>query len=124
MPHLSFIERLSLLLVVLATLVCLVAGHRPMSLGAGVGGLLAVANFFALRRLMLGIVRSNHPPRQIVLTLLLLVKIGVLGGAIYLVMTRLPVDPKGMLLGVSVVVLSIFVEGFRTVLRGAAAQSE
>ena len=119
---LHFIEKLALVLVAFATLLSLFAASMQFSLGVAVGGVLGVANFYALRRLMTGIMHSKSAPRQALLTVLLLLKFGLLGLALYLVIVYLPVDAVGMLLGVSLVVVSIFLEGARTVLRGAASE--
>lgn len=117
---LHFIEKLALVLLVVAVGISLVAAELRFTLGVLTGGLLGVANFYALRRLMTGIAESKHSPRQAFLTVLLLLKFGLLGVALYLVIVFLPIDATGMLLGVSLVVVSIFIEGFRTVLGKAA----
>ena len=92
----------------------------PLTLGVAVGGALGVANFYALRCLMAGIFRHRDtPPKQIAMTLLLMLKFGVLGGALYLVLTYLPVNGLALLFGVSLVVLSILAEGFRSAIRAS-----
>ncbi len=123
MKHgLHFIEKLALVLVALATLISLFVADFSFTLGLAVGGVLAVGNFYALRRLMTGIMESKSSPRQALLTILLLFKFGVLGALLYLIIVFLPVDAVGMLLGVSLVVTSIFIEGFRSVLGRAATE--
>jgi hypothetical protein len=114
---LHFIEKLSLVLVATATLISLFVANLDFTLGLAVGGVLATVNFYALRRLMLGIIESKQSPRQAFLMVLLLLKFGLLGLVLYLVLRFLPIDATGMLLGVSLVVTSIFVEGFRTMTR-------
>lgn len=120
------IERLGALLVALATLGSLLLGDWRVVLGVGLGGGLAVLNFAALRRIMQGIFASDNPRRQIVMTLLLLGKLALLAAVIYAIVRYVPVNAVALLGGISVVVLAIFVEGFRTVLcqKRAVASSE
>lgn len=119
-----FIEQLTLILTAAATLVTMLLAELPVTLGVGIGGALAAANFFALRRLMLGIAGSAERPRQVVLLLLLIAKFGIVAGIIYLVLTQLPVQAVAMLVGVSFVVIAIFIDSLRTMLRGATAPSD
>ena len=122
--RLHFIERLGLVLVALATLATLWLGRVDVTWGVLIGWLLGVVNFYALRRLMGGIMQAGNPPRQIALTLLLLVKFGLLGLVLYLVLTHFPIDPLSMLVGVSLVVVAIFIEGARSVLAAGGATGE
>ncbi|MCB9555044.1 MAG: ATP synthase subunit I [Deltaproteobacteria bacterium] len=122
--RLTLIETLALALVAVATLLALAFSTTPMTLGIGVGGVLAVANFYALRRLMLALSRAATPPRQLILSALLMLKFGVMGVLLFFVMTRLPVDGIGLLIGVSFVVIAIFVEGARMVLRANTAADD
>jgi hypothetical protein len=123
MPQSNNIERISLLLLAVATLLALVLADIPFALGTFVGGLLGVGNFAILRRLMAGIVASGSQPKKAMLSFILLFKFGLVGALIFVVMKYLPIDPVGLMIGVSTVVISIFVEGFRMVQRETAAQS-
>lgn len=120
------IERTSLVLVGLATLVSLLLWERSVVLGVAVGGGLAALNFIALRRLLQGLFHSSGttPQKQALLGILLTLKFGLLATAIFLIIKFVPVSPVALLVGISLVVLSIFVEGFASLFRGAAAQSE
>ena len=124
MPRLSFIERLGALLVVLASGITLALGGERLSLGVLVGGALSVANLYALRALIGALVRAKQPPRQAMLALLLVSKFVVLGAAIFVIVTYLPLNPLGVILGVSLAVLAVLAEGFRLALRGDRAQLE
>lgn len=119
LPPVQRIERLSLVLVVVAVLASLALRDLRVTLGVGIGGALGALNFLALRRILQGILRGDSSRKQAVLGALLTLKFGVLAGCIYLVVSRAPVRPGAFLVGFSVVVLAIFVEGFRTVLRDA-----
>ncbi len=114
------IEKLAALLVGIATLATLFLRDPRVTLGLALGGALATINFWALRRILQGILQGgSNPRRQAVLGLLLTIKLGVLAAVIYLAVSYLPVHPIAFLAGVSVVVLAIFIEGFRAALRPA-----
>ena len=116
------IERLALLLTGAATLISLVlTWDLGWVLGVALGGLLGVGNFYALRRLVGGLIGADgaRTRKQTVMGVLLTLKLGLLAAAIYLVIRFVPIEPLGLLCGISVVVVAIFFEGFRTVLRGA-----
>ena len=120
------VERISLVMVVMATLASLVAWQRPVFLGVGLGGLLAAANFYALRRILQSLFQAEgkRSGKQAVLAVLLTAKFGLLAASIFLVVRYLPVEPLAFLAGMSTVVLAIFIEGIRVVLRGAEATPE
>jgi len=122
MPRIHSIERLAAVLVVVATSVALAFASTRFALGVAAGGVLSVLNFYVLRSLMRGLMRSEHPPKQAGLALLLMLKFAVMGVAIFLLIHYAPLNPSGMLLGVSIVVVAIFVEGFRIAMQGAEDQ--
>ena len=124
--HVKRIERIALLLVGLATLASLVFWDSRIVLGVGLGGALATLNFHALRRIMAAIFRAegSSAQKQVFTGLMLTFKFGFLAAAVFLVVKYAPVDPVAFMAGISVVVLSIFIEGFRIMLRGPQAQSE
>jgi hypothetical protein len=115
------IERLAALLVAITTLGSLLIGDMRTVLGVGLGGAVAALNFWALRRIMQGILTSGNPRRQIVMTLLLMTKLVILAAAIYVIVRFVPVHPLALIAGISVVVLAILIEGVRIVVRGASA---
>ena len=123
-PVVQRIERIALLLTGAATLISLVlTWDLGWVVGVALGGLLGVGNFYALRRLVGGLFASAsedaHSRKQMTMAVLLILKFGLLAAIIYLVIHIVPIEPVGLLGGISVVVVAIFVEGFRTVLRGA-----
>jgi len=115
------IEKLSALLVGIATVASLALRDYRITLGVALGGALATLNFWALRRILQGIVQGKNPRRQAFLGLLLTFKLGIVAAVIYLAVRLLPIHPVAFLVGISFVVLAIFIEGFRTVLRSAEA---
>jgi hypothetical protein len=110
------IERLAALLVAIVTLASLVLRDHRITLGVALGGAVAVLNFWGLRRILQGIVRAQGR-KQALLGLLLSLKFGALAAALYLVIRVAPVHPIALLVGISTVVIAIFVEGCRSVLR-------
>lgn len=118
------IERLSMLLVGVVTLASLLFWDLGITLGVALGGAIGTLNFYALRRLVQALATGEDPRKQTVMVVLLTLKFGLLAAAIYLVVKLLPINPVALLVGVSIVVLSIFVEGFRSMVSKAAPQSE
>ena len=114
------VERLAAVLVVVATTLASLMGSFSIALGIAAGGLLATINFYALRVLLTALIASDHPKRQALLTAILLVKFALMGSLLYFAATWLPLRPVGMLIGVTIVVFSILVEGFRTALRSGS----
>ncbi len=118
------IERLSLLLVALATLLSLLFQDRAISLGVGIGGALAALNFYSLRRIMLAILQGTKPRKQAFMAILLTFKFAAIAASIYLILRYIPINAVAFLVGISVVVLAIFMEGFRTVFLEPATPTE
>ena len=120
------VERIALLLVGTATLVSLLLWDRSVVLGVGLGGLVAAINFFALRRILQGMFRAagTNPQKQALLGILLTLKFGILATTLFLIVKFVAVSPVALLVGISLVVISIFVEGIFAVFRGVATQSE
>lgn len=109
------IERLALLLTGVATAITLAATWElKWVLGVALGGLMGVGNFYALRRIVGALFVGGSSRRQTTMAVLLTLKFGVLAASIYLVIHFIPVNAVALLCGISVVVLSIFVEGFRS----------
>lgn len=123
-PAIQRIERISLLLLGVMTLASLLLWDTGITLGVALGGLFGTANFYALRRLVQTIAAGGSAPKQAMIVVLLMLKFGVLAVLIYLAMKLLPINPLALLVGISVLVLSIFVEGFRSMSSGTAPQSE
>ena len=118
------IEKLSALLVGIATICSLLLRDSRVTLGVALGGALATLNFWALRRILQGIIQGGgNPRRQAILGLILTLKLGLVAAVIYLAVSYLPLHPIAFLVGISFVVLAIFIEGFRTVLRPAPAEA-
>ncbi len=107
-------QLLGLILVAVAVLAAALLGDRRMVLGVLVGGGLASANFYALRRIVGGMMQGGRPRRMVLLAGLLTVKFGLLALLFYLSIRYLPIDPVGLLGGITVVVAAILVEGLRT----------
>jgi ATP synthase I chain len=118
------IELFSLLMVGVATLASLLMWDMGITLGVALGGIIGTANFYALRRLIQAIVAGDSPRKQGVMVVLLTLKFGLLAVAIYLAVKLLPINPLALLVGISFIVLSIFIVSFRSMVSGAEPQSE
>lgn len=115
------IERTSLVLLGVALLASLFTWQPRFVLGVALGGGLATLNFWALRRLIGALlVEGQTRRRQGVMGLLLALKFGILGASLFLIIRFVPVHPIGLLVGVSTLVLAIFIVG----LRGGLAHPE
>jgi hypothetical protein len=124
MPRIQRVEKLAALFVAVATALSLLLWDGGVTLGVALGGALGTLNFFALRRLVQAIGRGGSQRKQVVLMLALSLKLGLLAILLFLIVRLLPVSPLALLVGISLVVLAIFIEGFRAAAGGAAAQSE
>lgn len=137
MPPIGLIERLAAGLTAVATLIAFFFASPGVALGIGVGGVLGVANFYALKSLMRGIARaatsrsnraedpaSGSQPRQAVLSILLMIKFALMGAVLFVLLNFTTIDSLGLLIGISMVVVAVFVEGFRLALRNNAAPQE
>jgi hypothetical protein len=95
--------------------------HR-MTLGVILGGLLAIVNFgffqFIIQRSFSsdGIVRTQ----KALLIVQSFIRLFILGGVIYVLITRRWVDPIGLTIGLSIVVLSIVSYGMNKALASSA----
>ncbi len=120
------IERIALALVAVATLVSLLTWDARVVLGVGLGGALGAVNFHALRRIMAAIFAAEgaRNTKLAFCGVLLSFKFGALAAVLFAVVNYTTVDPLAFIIGISVVVLSIFIEGFRIMLQSPAAQSE
>lgn len=107
------VERLAVLLVAAAALIAYGVGRRDLAIGIAVGGALAVANFYALRQLVAGVLQSRSDGRRAGMALMLLLKFAVLAALFYLVIVVVPLDGVGLIVGVSLVVVAIIVGGKR-----------
>jgi len=105
-PYLRWVTTRAMALGVVVVAASLLLGSAPVTLGAGVGAVLALANFWALRRLVAGMLRNSTKGRALA-TLLLTLKLGVLAGVLFLLMRYVPMDAPALLVGISVVVAVI-----------------
>lgn len=118
------IEKLAAIILAIAVALSLGFASTSFSLGLGVGGILSLINFYFLRNLMRLLMTTQHPPKQAMLGLVLMLKFAAMGALIFLAINYLPLAPSGMLLGVSVIVLSILIEGFKMAMTQTATPSK
>ena len=118
----SRIERVNLVLAVAVTCLAGLLWGRAGALAAGVGALLACADFYILVRLgarMVAQARTGVPSRA--LSFLLLTKTMVLFGLVFVAIRVAQLDAVAFALGFSVFVVSIFMLGLQA---GAAKTGE
>ncbi len=110
--QLHAIDRWNLVLTGLLVLVCALAFDRPVLVGAAVGALLSTVNFWAMHTLLR---RSMHAigGRRALLQFLVVMKMGVFMGLIFLAMRTLDMNPAAFAIGVSIFLISIAIESLR-----------
>ena len=118
--NLPFVERLSLILILVSSTLCALGGSLPFTAGVASGGMLAWLNLVVLRRTMQALFAAQRAPRQAGLTALLVLKFAALAALFFFVLTRLPVDALGVIVGVSLPVAAILFEAGRVMLRRPA----
>ena len=103
---LQTLTRSSWIILTLLTLVGMVVVSGRFALGILTGGLLALGNFYWLRSILQRILQqtTENPSRYAILRYLL--RLTLLGVAIYWLM-RFDIDLSGLLLGLSVLVVTI-----------------
>ena len=103
---LQILTRSSWIILTLLTLAGMIMVSGRFALGVLTGGLLALGNFYWLRSILQRILQqaTEHPSRYAIIRYLL--RLTLLGVAIYWLM-RFNIDLSGLLLGLSVLVVTI-----------------
>ena len=110
--ELARIERLNLLFAGLFILGAAALFDTAVLVGVSVGAILAVVNFYGVRRLVAASLRRDGM-RRAALQLLLIGKMGILFVLVFLAIRFLPLSPVGLAVGMSVFLISIAVESIR-----------
>lgn len=122
----GYFDRIAVYIVVLGALLTgaafLLAG-APVAIGAAVGGALSLLNWIALRwvgrQLTSGAVRQKRAAG-----VLLALKMGVLMVLCWFLVTKLGVDPIGLMVGLTGLVLGVVLGSARIAAEAAAASEE
>lgn len=103
----AYLSRGSLILTILLTLISLLVASAKFSAGVFIGGLLSIANFYWLRNILQRALdlQPQRAPRFAILRYI--VRLSLLGIVIFFLVTGDIVNIFGLLLGLSVLVLSI-----------------
>jgi hypothetical protein len=117
------IERLNYLLGTIAVLVSALLLPRPHAFGVAVGAALTCANFTALRFLVGRWVKAP-PERRGRVMFLVLPKMAALMLAVFLAIRYLPISAPGLVLGFSIFIASMLVEGMRSAIHPPAGDSK
>lgn len=112
---LAKIEQLNWILAAVLIVGAMVLFTTPVVTGVAAGALLACLNFSVIRRVVAASLRRTGNGRAL-LQLILVGKMGLLFGAIALVMKFVPLDPIAFAVGISVFLISIAVVSTRTAL--------
>ena len=97
----------SLILLVILSLVGLVFGSLIFAGSILIGGLLALANFYWLRTVLQRTLQIQRSNAQQFAQLRYLLRLAVLGIAVYLLIVYTAINVFGLLIGLSVLVLNI-----------------
>jgi hypothetical protein len=114
--RLKIMERWNVAFAALATLItALTAPH--LMWGVIAGGVLACANFYAIRRIWQNLLSGGIERRQ-AMQALFIIKSLLLLAVVFIMMKFLPISPIGFAIGISVFIPSIIVETARYALGG------
>ena len=104
------IEKLSLILLLVFTLVSLIFVSRPITLGVLLGGAIVIGNFYWLSRLVEKALRSEGVSK-LSLAVNFFVKSAFLLGSIILIILYTKVDPFALLAGLTTIIIAILLAG-------------
>jgi hypothetical protein len=107
--HLRAVERLNLGLAVLLCLASFFFGRGDVRLGVFLGAALSVLNFHAIRRLVSFGLGSQVRRKQLLVMSLILGKMALLVGLVYVIVRYAPVSVLAFIVGLSVFLLSILI---------------
>jgi hypothetical protein len=119
--RLKIMERWNVAFAALASLIAALAAPWLMW-GVVAGGILACANFYAIRRIWQSLLSSSTQKRQ-AMQGLFIVKSLLLAGVVVAALALLPISPIGFAIGVSVFIPSIIVETARYALGGPTTKT-
>lgn len=114
---LTVVTRGSWLLLALLTAASLALASDRFTAGVVAGGLLAMANFYWLRHSLERILQLQPARPSAAAVLRSLVRLALLAIAVYLLITRFGVDVLGLLLGLSILVITILAVSLFAVIR-------
>jgi hypothetical protein len=104
---LTFVTRSNWVLLVTASLVGLLATSPPFARGLIFGGLIVTINFHLLARTLKKALRPPHPASPNVVLIKYYIRFIVSGVIIFFLIRQQVVNPIGLFIGLSVVVVSI-----------------
>jgi len=117
--HVAAIFRRTLWLTVLAVAASVFFWDLGVFLGVLLGGAIAVANLWVLRRIVDAGARASTR-RQGLLTALFFVKFGAMIGLVYVAVVHAPMSVGAFLVGISVAFAGVVVESVRAMIRARA----
>jgi lipid-A-disaccharide synthase-like uncharacterized protein len=107
LTHLRRIERLNLVLAGVLAAGSLMFWRRDIVLGTALGALLAVLNFWVIRRVTARVLASASARKQLLLMSLLVAKMSLLIGLVFVIIRYAPVHVVAFVVGLSTFLASI-----------------
>ncbi len=104
------IEKLSLILLLVFTLISLVFVSLPITLGVFLGGAIVIGNFYWLSRLLEKAL-SSEEVSKLSLAVNFFIKSAFLLGSVILVILYTKVDPIALLAGLTTIIVAILLAG-------------
>lgn len=108
----SDIEKYGIVFVGLALLISLAFWSYRITLGIAVGGVLGIANFYGIRRIVMAGVKATAK-KQAILAFLFLFKFGALAALVYISITKLPINTIAFFVGIAMLFLSLLLCSFK-----------
>ena len=113
MERVKRIEKRAVIIIMVATFLSMILIRSfNFTLGLAVGGVIELLNFYALRRIIQEILKGTSPQKQALMAFALMLKFVALAVSLYFATRMLPVDMLAVIIGVSLMLVSIVIEGF------------
>jgi hypothetical protein len=122
-PTIAGIQRVAAILTIIAALTMLAVVSMPVAIGCLAGGALMIANLYVLviaGKALVGLAQGGGVTR--IGVVLAPLKLLILIGAVYLLVTRIRIDLLGFTIGSLTQLVAIFIETGRVSMRAAAVR--
>lgn len=113
----SFFQR-NWLILGLALIGGLAFGSQPMTLGILAGGLIAISSFYWLSRSLKKLLGPGSTGSRFLMQVLSMLKLVVIALLLLLLIMNFNLDPIGILIGLSIVVMNVFVVVIKSIFTG------
>ena len=120
-PELEFTKsffRRNWLILSLITIAGLILGSVPMATNIFAGGLISISSFYWLNRSLKKLLGPGSVGSKFGMQLLSMLKIVIIALVLLLLIMNFSVDPIGLLIGLSIVVINVFVVVIKSIFTG------